>query len=290
MYLYYILSREWPQLKKAFMDFWGVNFDAPVKPVLTRWKYFFFATIQQTPRWGYLKAMCLIKTCWLDSDSEGMHVPPAQPIATIGGFHIHHSSRAGEEGAEDCTLAANTRDCIPAADAEGNALAPNAEGCTPTDTEGCTPAAATEGNAAGASAEDNALAPNTEDCTPAPNTKGCTPAAGTEGCTPAANAEDCTPAANAEDCTPAADAEGNALAAGTEDCTLRVEGSVAGACAEGSAPMANVAGGSADMQPLVKKQKIKKQSVDRKPLKMEYKFVLSEVCEQTIKHLKQAAG
>ena len=138
--------------------------------------------------------------------------------------------------------------------------------------------------------EDTALAPNTEDCTPAPNTKGCTPAAGTEGCTPAANAEDCTPAANAEDCTPAADAEGNALAAGTEDCTLRVEGSVAGACAEGSAPMANVAGGSADMQPLVKKQKIKKQSVDRKPLKMEYKFVLSEVCEQTIKHLQQAAG
>ena len=50
MYLYYVLSREWPQLKKAFKDFWDVRFDAPVRPVLTRWKYFFFACIQQTPR------------------------------------------------------------------------------------------------------------------------------------------------------------------------------------------------------------------------------------------------
>ena len=63
MYLHYVLSRGWPKLKEALYCFWGCKYDAPVRPVLTRWKYMFFAAIQQIPRWGCIKAMALVKMC-----------------------------------------------------------------------------------------------------------------------------------------------------------------------------------------------------------------------------------
>ena len=92
MYLYYVLSRGWPKLKEAFYCFWGCKYDAPVRPVLTRWKYMFFAAIQQTPRWGYIKAMALVKMCWLKFDTSGKHIPPVQPIATINGKMLYQAS------------------------------------------------------------------------------------------------------------------------------------------------------------------------------------------------------
>ena len=45
MYLYYVLVRDWKLLKDGFLLLFGVKYDAPHRPMLTRWKYVFYASI-----------------------------------------------------------------------------------------------------------------------------------------------------------------------------------------------------------------------------------------------------